>query len=132
MNTRVQLVASSRAAVVDLADALAVTLHDTGFAVERCVGHAQARRWLDETGEGPVAVVLALDRADPGGLALCRELRRVAPRLVVLAIGSERGVVAALEAGADDCVPRPFHPMEVAARLRAHLRRRNRVEHFAT
>lgn len=127
MTTRVQLVGSGGPAVTALAGSLAATLHDRGFQVELCAGYPQARRWLDESCDGPAAVVVALDRPDRSSLALCRELRRVAPWLVIIAISSameSRDVVAALEAGADDCVPRPFHPLEVAARLRAHLRRR--------
>lgn len=127
MNARVQLVGGDRTAAVELAGSLATTLHTAGFGVELCSGTEEARRWLDETGDGPVAVVLAFGRhPDLAALALCRELRRVAPRVVVVAIGSavtSGQVVAALEAGADDHVARPCHPQEVVARLRAHLRR---------
>lgn len=126
--TRVQLVGGDRRAAVDLAGSLAPTLHAAGFGVELCSGRDEARRWLDQTDDGPVAVIIAFGPpSDRGSLVLCRELRRVAPWVVVVAIGSAVSsgqVVATLEAGADDHVARPCHPQEVVARLRAHLRRR--------
>ena len=126
MNTRVQLVGSGGSAVTDLAGSLAATLHDRGFQVELCAGYPAARRWLDETCEGPAAVVVALDRPDRNSLALCRELRRAAPWLVIVAISSameSRDVVAALEAGADDYVTKPFEPLDLIDRVNAVLLR---------
>lgn len=58
---------------------------------------------------------------------MCRELRRIAPRVAVVALvdpDRPESVIALLDSGADDSVTVPFHPDEVVARLRAHLRRR--------
>jgi two-component system KDP operon response regulator KdpE len=60
-----------------------------------------------------------------GGLATCREIRRGTNiGIVVLTVrNSEEDKVAALDAGADDFVTKPFSTPELLARLRAALRR---------
>ena len=71
-----------------------------------------------------------VDAMTPGidGIELLRQLRqmdhyRTVPFLVLSDIGSEREVVRALEAGADDCMRKPFSPTELVARVE-RLRRR--------
>jgi two-component system KDP operon response regulator KdpE len=71
--------------------------------------------------------LIVLDMAMPGmsGLEVCRELRTWyhAPILVLSVHGSEADKVAALDAGADDYVTKPFLAGELLARVRALLRR---------
>jgi DNA-binding response OmpR family regulator len=59
------------------------------------------------------------------GFECCRALRRSAsvPIIMVTARNDTHDVVAGLEAGADDYVRKPFVPKELAARIRALLRR---------
>jgi two-component system KDP operon response regulator KdpE len=73
----------------------------------------------------PEAVILDLVLPDGRGTDVTRELRRwsSAPILVLSAVGDEREKVAALDAGADDYVTKPFGMDELLARLRAALRR---------
>jgi two-component system, OmpR family, KDP operon response regulator KdpE len=73
----------------------------------------------------PEAVILDLVLPDLHGTAVCRELRKWsdAPILVLSAVGDEQEKVAALDAGADDYVTKPFGMDELLARLRASLRR---------
>jgi two-component system KDP operon response regulator KdpE len=62
---------------------------------------------------------------DGRGTDVCRELRTwtAAPIIVVSAVGQEAEKIAALDAGADDYVTKPFTIGELLARLRAVLRR---------
>jgi two-component system KDP operon response regulator KdpE len=73
----------------------------------------------------PDAVILDLVLPDGSGVEVCRELRSwsSAPILVLSVVGDENEKVAALDAGADDYVQKPFGIDELLARLRALLRR---------
>jgi two-component system, OmpR family, KDP operon response regulator KdpE len=73
----------------------------------------------------PEAVILDLLLPDGRGTDVCRELREwtKAPIILVSAVGEEAEKVAALDAGADDYVTKPFAIGELLARLRAVLRR---------
>ncbi len=62
------------------------------------------------------------------GLQVVRELRQnpawaLVPVLMVSGKGAENDVVAALRAGADDYLTKPFRPRELVARVRAQLAR---------
>ena len=73
----------------------------------------------------PEAVVLDLILPDGTGTDVARELRgwSSAPIIILSAVGEEREKVAALDAGADDYVTKPFGMGELLARLRAAMRR---------
>ncbi|HEY1367048.1 MAG TPA: response regulator [Gaiellaceae bacterium] len=73
----------------------------------------------------PEAIILDLVLPDGRGTDVCREVRRwsAVPILVLSAVGDEQEKVAALDAGADDYVTKPFGMEELLARLRAALRR---------
>ena len=71
--------------------------------------------------------LVVLDLMLPGddGLTLCRDLRTRSnlPVLMLTARGDDFDRIIGLELGADDYVPKPCLPRELAARLRAILRR---------
>jgi two-component system, OmpR family, KDP operon response regulator KdpE len=73
----------------------------------------------------PDAVILDLVLPGKSGTDVTRELREwtSAPVILLSAVGEERDKVAALDAGADDYVTKPFGIDELLARLRAALRR---------
>jgi two-component system KDP operon response regulator KdpE len=73
----------------------------------------------------PDVVILDLVLPDRSGTEVCRELRTwsSAPVLVLSVVGDEPEKVAALDAGADDYIQKPFGIEELLARLRAVLRR---------
>src|SRR6201981_2495576 len=73
----------------------------------------------------PDAVILDLVLPDQRGTDVSRELRAWSsvPIIVLSVVGDEAEKVAALDAGADDYVTKPFGIDELLARLRAALRR---------
>jgi len=81
------------------------------------------------TAEHPDAVLLDLGLPDGDGLELVRKVREWSsvPVIVVSARGREEEKVAALDAGADDYLPKPFGTKELLARLRVALRRARAV-----
>ena len=74
--------------------------------------------------EHPDAILLDLGLPDGDGLELVRRVREWSsvPVIVVSARGREEEKVAALDAGADDYLPKPFGTKELLARLRVALR----------
>ena len=103
--------------------ALQIKLRGAGYAVETAAtaGDALAQAAM----RPPEAVILDLLLPDGSGTDVCRELRRwcAAPILVLSAVGEDKEKIAALDAGADDYVTKPFSGDELLARLRAALRR---------
>lgn len=83
--------------------------------------------------ESPALVVLDLGLPDVDGTEVCRELRRWSETaiLVLTARHEEGATIAALDAGADDYVTKPFSTSELQARVRALLRRSQRGNHAA-
>ena len=73
----------------------------------------------------PDVVVLDLGLPDLDGVDVCRFVRAEhgVPILVLSARGRERDKVAALDAGADDYITKPFGAEELLARVRVALRR---------
>ena len=75
--------------------------------------------------EKPQLVLVDLKLPDISGFDICRAIRQTSdvPIIIVTAQEDSFDVVAGLESGADDYVTKPFVPKELAARIRAHLRR---------
>ena len=71
--------------------------------------------------------LIVLDLMLPGlsGVEVCREIRRsmLIPLIILSVRGAEKDKVAALDAGADDYVTKPFGMDELLARIRAAIRR---------
>ncbi len=105
--------------------ALRIVLREAGFDV---VPTATVREALDAAAlRPPDAAIIDMLLPDGTGVDVCRGLREwtAAPIIVLSAVGDEDAKVAALEAGADDYVTKPFGPRELVARLQAVLRRAN-------
>jgi two-component system KDP operon response regulator KdpE len=102
---------------------LRVVLRNAGFQVDSAGTKEEALDALSH--RPPDAVLLDLVLPDGSGVDVCRQVREWShvPIVVVSAVGDEREKVRALDAGADDYVTKPFGSQELAARLRAVLRR---------
>ncbi|TAN50620.1 MAG: phosphate regulon transcriptional regulatory protein PhoB [Betaproteobacteria bacterium] len=118
------LVVEDEPAILEL---VAVNLEHAGFAPLRAASAEEAARLLRQT----LPDVALIDWMLPGqsGLAFARRLRadartRELPVIFLTARSGENDKVAALEAGADDYLTKPFSPRELVARIRAVLRRR--------
>lgn len=94
-----------------------------GFAVD--VSHDGDTALARARGGGYDALILDVMLPQRSGLDLLRELRRdnALPVLMLTALGEDLDRILGLELGADDYVPKPCNPREIAARLRAILRR---------
>jgi two-component system KDP operon response regulator KdpE len=75
--------------------------------------------------EKPDIVILDIGLPDMDGFAVLRELRRFSqvPVIMLTVRAEDTDVARGLELGADDYVSKPFSPKELAARVRAVLRR---------
>jgi two-component system KDP operon response regulator KdpE len=102
---------------------LATNLRSAGYTVDTAETACGAIDAIART--IPDAVVLDLLLPDGRGTDVCREvrLRSNVPIVLVSAVGEEDEKIAALDAGADDYVTKPFALGELLARLRAVLRR---------
>lgn len=118
---------TQRILVVDDDDELRALLQsylgEQGFGVAAVPDGTGMRRELADSGFDLVILDVMLPGED--GLALCRELRSKSriPILMLTARGDELDRIIGLEMGADDYLPKPFHPRELLARIRSILRR---------
>jgi two-component system KDP operon response regulator KdpE len=102
---------------------VAMSLADDGFRVETALSGEEALRKADET--KPDIVLLDIVMPDIDGIEVMRRLRewRPVPVILLTAKGSTADKARGLDLGADDYMAKPFHPDELAARVRAVLRR---------
>jgi two-component system KDP operon response regulator KdpE len=103
--------------------ALTVNLQALGYSVDSAASGEDALRLA--TGRRPDAVILDLGLPGVDGVEVIKGLRgwSQVPIIVLSVRAEEREKIAALEAGADDYVTKPFGMGELVARLRAALRR---------
>jgi DNA-binding response OmpR family regulator len=105
-----------------IAESLAYLLEREGFQATMALTLQEARH----RAAAAQLIVLDLTLPDGSGHGLIVEQRRLGSQTPIIVLSSRSGEsdrVAALDAGADDYVTKPFSPREVAARIRAVLRR---------
>ncbi len=104
----------------------ALTARD--FEVTDAVTLREAR--LVVTAHPPMIILLDLGMPDGDGIDFTRELREWShtPIIIISARGREDDKVAALDAGADDYLTKPFGVNELMARIRVALRHANLIK----
>jgi two-component system phosphate regulon response regulator PhoB len=121
---------SARVLIVEDEDALAALLDynltKEGFLTERAADGEEALLRIEEA--KPDLVILDWMLPKVSGVEVCRQLRarpdtKATPVLMLTARGEENDKVRGLDTGADDYLVKPFGMAELAARVRALLRR---------
>ncbi len=121
MNARILIIEDEPA----IADNIVYALETEGFKCRWCATGQEGLAALDEPYD---LAVLDVGLPDIGGFDLFKEIRKrhELPVLFLTARAGEIDRVVGLELGADDYVVKPFSPRELAARIKAILRRTGR------
>lgn len=108
---------------VELSDMLREYLEGDGFRVETVFNGAEGAARALSGAHDVVILDVMLPRLN--GTEVLRKIRQITdiPVIMLTAKGDQIDRVVALELGADDYVAKPYYPRELAARLRAVLRR---------
>jgi two-component system, OmpR family, alkaline phosphatase synthesis response regulator PhoP len=110
----------------DLTELVSYNLQKEGFVV-RCARDGESGL-VSAVADSPDLVIVDLMMPGIDGLEVCRRLRLDArtsaiPVIMLTAKSGESDRIVGLELGADDYVTKPFSPRELAARIKAVLRR---------
>ncbi len=110
----------------DIVELVRYNLEKDGYQVQSATDGATGLAQIRKT--PPDLLVLDLMLPKLSGLEICKEVRKDIslnrlPILILTAKGEEADRVVGLELGADDYVTKPFSPRELAARIKALLRR---------
>jgi len=114
------LIVDDEPSIVELAR---IYLEQDGFRVETASSGPEGLRAVAE--HRPDLVILDVMLPGLDGFGVCREIRRQAdtPILMLTARTEDTDKIVGLELGADDYLTKPFNPRELAARVKAILRR---------
>ncbi len=107
-------------------DMVELTLRREGYLVQRAANSAEALRSIEI--QPPQLIVVDATLPDIDGFTLTRMLRELPPtrNIPILFLSATRDTqtaVDALNSGGDDFLRKPIYPRELAARVRAHIRR---------
>lgn len=109
----------------DLLDILTETLQGESFEVAVATEGVAVQETAEA--ERPALILLDLQISGMDGLSICRDIRSVAgivqtPIIALTSDEEDSAKAAPLNAGADDCMVKPFNPEELLARINAVLR----------
>jgi two-component system alkaline phosphatase synthesis response regulator PhoP len=118
------LVVDDEANIIDLTR---LYLEQEGFQVEAATDGAQALEKIRDL--APALVVLDIMLPEIDGFEVCRQTRAGSdvPIIMLTARDDDIDKIVGLELGADDYLTKPFNPRELVARVKAILRRAERV-----
>ncbi|MGZ6276006.1 MAG: response regulator transcription factor, partial [Syntrophales bacterium] len=112
----------------DIVDLISYNLEKEGFTALKAYNGERALKLVDE--KRPDLVILDLMLPGMRGLEVCKFIRKnpeteTLPIIMLTAKGDQVDKILGLEMGADDYITKPFSLRELAARVRAVLRRRS-------
>lgn len=126
MKPRILIIDDDRA----IADVLAINLQMAGYDVTKAFDGMQGQALAVQVSPDLILLDLMLPQVD--GLTICQRLRRDPrtqdiPILMLTALSQTHNKVEGFNAGADDYLTKPFELEEMLARVRALLRRADRI-----
>jgi DNA-binding response OmpR family regulator len=106
-----------------LSDVLAFAIRRAGYEVSNVHDGLSALEYFSREGADLIVLDWGLPRLD--GLEVCTRIRAESevPIIMLTVRDTDDNVIAALDAGADEYIVKPFSPRQLIARIRALLRR---------
>lgn len=113
----------------EIADLVEIYLVNDGYTVLKA---ADGQQCLDILAEHPEVKMLILDIMMPGidGLEVCRRIRKTSniPILMLSAKAEDMDKIVGFGTGADDYLTKPFHPLELLARVKSQMKRYTAIQ----
>lgn len=111
----------------DILEILKTFANAQGFETVTAVDGEEAIKLFSEKDFDMVLLDIMMPKTD--GFTVCRQIRKLSniPIILITAKGDDYDRIMGLDIGADDYIVKPFSPAEVMARIRAVLRRLDRV-----
>ena len=115
----------------DIRELVGIYLKNEGYNICKAVNGQEALQCLSDMQID--LAILDVMMADMDGIALCMEIRKKSniPIIMLSAKDQDMDKVIGLSAGADDYLAKPFNPVELVARVKAHLSRYERLVNSA-
>ncbi|MNW41057.1 DNA-binding response regulator, OmpR family, contains REC and winged-helix (wHTH) domain [Fontibacillus panacisegetis] len=109
----------------EIRDVLHVYLRNEGYHVVEAVDGLQALQILQQDEIHLIILDVMMPNLD--GIAACLHIREKSDIPIIMLSAKEESLdkITGLSTGADDYVTKPFHPLELIARVKAQLRRQN-------
>lgn len=115
-----------------IADLVEVYLKNEGYLVYKFYNGEDALSCIETTAVS--LAILDVMLPDMDGFALCREIRKnyFFPIIMLTARVEDMDKITGLTLGADDYITKPFHPLELMARVKTQLRRYTRYNQYGS
>lgn len=109
----------------EIRDILHIYLRNEGYRVLEAEDGRQALEWLQQ--EKIDLMILDVMMPNLDGISACLQIREASdiPIIMLSAKQESLDIITGLSTGADDYVTKPFHPVELMARVKAQLRRQS-------
>lgn len=111
----------------DIVNLVSDILNDEGYVVDKAFDGSSALRKINSSQYD--LIILDIMLPDVGGLEICKRIRDKIENPILFLTAKNKGIdkVLGFEIGADDYITKPFDDSELVARVKAHLRRQQRI-----